>query len=138
MNTFKNYFEAQMNLNLGEPTPTPKEFQKRQGLYTTIIDAKESLDTIRDMFGEEVDRLVSKMNQATGVASPDTPFHQIVIKTKDYIVKMKEQLVNQVEKLEWSLTKEMAEHGASLSRKNPKGVGFEDWETASRVQLSKF
>lgn len=117
-----------------------QEMESRRGLYGTLLDTKETLDTLSEMLHDEVVRLTSKIDNAIASASPQTPFYETVLKTKEYIVELNKRMTSDIEKLTWKVEQNLAMQGTNLSNKAPqdKSLGSEDLERAARIHGSNF
>ena len=136
---FKEYLKK---LEQDQPLFKDQEMENRRGLYGTLLDTKETLDTLGEMLHEEVVRLISKIDNAIASASPQTPFYETVLKTKEYIVELNKRMTSDVEKLTWKVEQNLAMQGTNLSKKNlmpqDKSLSSEDLERASRIHGSNF
>lgn len=134
---FKEYLKKREQ---DQPLFKDQEMENRRGLYGTLLDTKETLDTLSEMLHDEVIRLTGKIDNAIASASPQTPFYETVLKTKEYIVELNKRMTSDIEKLTWKVEQNLAMQGTNLSNKAPqdKSLGSEDLERASRIHGSNF
>ena len=117
-----------------------EEMLANRGLYNIMADAHRNLITLRNMLDEEIEQIVSRMNSAMAGVPSQTPFYKTAHKAKGQIIKMKDRMIQEVDRLSRELDHDFAKQGITSFNNNLTSTGNygnEDWEKAGRVQMQR-